>query len=282
MDDRKMQRVSKRMPCPVCEKPDWCLVAEDGSAAICQRTQEGSVKRCGDAGWLHILRDGLPKCSSQKVYSKRLLDNSQGGNKCFEELAVKYQHQITSDLLETLSGFLGVTITSLKRLRAGWDEAAYTFPMSNHFGNVIGIHRRFPDGRKVSVTGSKAGLFLPAELAEGMMFICEGPTDTAAALDLGFNAIGRPNCNSLIEMTAGTVRGRGEIVIIADNDHAGRAGAGRLADILALHCNSVKIVCPPNGIKDLRQWLHTGLDRVVLFKAIDQVNPIEIKITFKD
>ena len=44
-------------PCPVCGKPDWCLVAEDGSAAICARIEEGSVKRCGDAGWLHILRE---------------------------------------------------------------------------------------------------------------------------------------------------------------------------------------------------------------------------------
>lgn len=52
-----MQRVSRQNPCPVCGKPDWCLVAKDGSAAICSRIQEGSIKRCGDAGWLHRFRD---------------------------------------------------------------------------------------------------------------------------------------------------------------------------------------------------------------------------------
>jgi len=51
----KMQRVNRQRPCPVCGKPDWCLVAPDKSAAICARIEESSVKRCGDAGWLHIL-----------------------------------------------------------------------------------------------------------------------------------------------------------------------------------------------------------------------------------
>ena len=58
MSPEKMQRVSKTNPCPVCSKQDWCLYAKDGSAAICQRIEEGSKKRCGDAGWLHVLSNG--------------------------------------------------------------------------------------------------------------------------------------------------------------------------------------------------------------------------------
>lgn len=54
--DDKMCRVSRQNPCPICGKPDWCLVAPDGSAAICQRVTEGAVKKCGEAGWLHVLR----------------------------------------------------------------------------------------------------------------------------------------------------------------------------------------------------------------------------------
>src|SRR5947208_2902513 len=49
------RRVSRDRPCPVCERPDWCLIAADGSAAICARAE--SPKRCGEAGWLHQLRD---------------------------------------------------------------------------------------------------------------------------------------------------------------------------------------------------------------------------------
>jgi len=72
--------------------------------------------------------------------------------------------------------------------------------MSNDFGKIIGIRRRLPNGRKISLTSSKTGLFIPADLSpEGLLLICEGPTDTAAALDLGFAAIGRPNCNSCVD-----------------------------------------------------------------------------------
>ena len=35
----KWIRVTKRNPCPVCGKPDWCLISEDGKAAICARIE---------------------------------------------------------------------------------------------------------------------------------------------------------------------------------------------------------------------------------------------------
>ena len=55
MDRDGMLRVNRANPCPVCGKPDWCLVAADNSVAICQRIEDGSVKKCGEAGWLHRL-----------------------------------------------------------------------------------------------------------------------------------------------------------------------------------------------------------------------------------
>src|SRR5262245_65492992 len=56
----KWQRVNRELPCPVCGKSDWCIVAADGTAAICPRTE--SQKRCGDAGYLHRLVDSpLPR-----------------------------------------------------------------------------------------------------------------------------------------------------------------------------------------------------------------------------
>ena len=84
---------------------------------------------------------------------------------------------------------LGISANSLKRLRVGWDGKAFTFGMSNDFGKIIGIRRRFPNGSKVSLKGSKTGLFVPTGLShEGSLLTCEGPTDTAAALDLSFDA----------------------------------------------------------------------------------------------
>jgi hypothetical protein len=49
-------RVSKIHPCPVCGRPNWCLIADDGKAAICQRIE--SNRHIKEAGFLHILVTG--------------------------------------------------------------------------------------------------------------------------------------------------------------------------------------------------------------------------------
>ncbi len=282
-DNEKMLRVSRKNPCPICHKIDWCLVAEDGSTAICQRIEEGSVKKCGDAGWLHILADGPMghRRRSQRGFSVKLGNNRPGRD--FMASQQQYSRQITSQQVNTLSQQLGVSSQSLKRLNVGWDGEAYTFPMSSAQGRIIGIRRRFPNGRKISLIGSETGLFVPTGLAGSeLLFICEGPTDTAAALDLGFAAIGRPNCNSKIDMIVEYCRGCSEIIIIGDNDKAGRDGAKRLADTLVLHCHSVKIIYPPDGTKDLRQWLQTGLTNQLLQEIIGKERELQITISFKD
>jgi len=278
----KMQRVSKSNPCPICGRSDWCLVAPDKSAAICQRIQEGSKKRCSDAGWLHILID-RPKGKQYRSQRKFKVGLNDRPTRDFTALQQQYRHQITSQQVNSLGQQLGVSTQSLKWLRIGWDGEAYTFPMSNDFGKIIGIRRRFPNGRKVSLTGSKMGLFVPSNVAtDGLLLICEGPTDTAAALDLGFAAIGRPNCNSKIEMTAKAARGRTEIVIVVDNDTQGRAGAKKLADALVLHYPNVKVIYPPDGINDLRQWLKAELSTKTLLNLIQKTKPTEIRIIVKD
>lgn len=277
------ERVSKSKLCPICGKPDWCLVAPDKSAVICARIEQGSVRRCGDAGYLHILTD-RPKGrqhSSQWRFMVGQDDNRP--ERDFAALQQQHSHQITSQQLNDLSQQLGVSGQSLKRLNVDWDGKAYTFPMSSAEGRIIGIRRRFPSGRKISLTGSKTGLFIPTDLpGNEPLIICEGPTDTAVALDLGFAAIGRPNCNSKIEMTAKAARGRAEIVIISDNDPSGKTGAEKLADALVLHYPCVKIIYPPDGIKDLRQWLRAGLTSETLRQIIENTKAIQIQVSFKD
>ncbi len=281
-DREKMQRVNIKTPCPVCGKPDWCLVAPDKTAAICQRVQEGSVKRCGDAGWLHILIERGSKFQRPNKYSGRISIDF-GNEKDFSGLAGLYKQQLTKEKLQQLTKQLKISAESLTKLNIGWDGKAYTFPMSNAKGRIIGIRRRFPNGSKVSVKGSKTGLFVPADLStEGLLLVCEGTTDTTVALDLGFTAIGRPNCNSLIKMTASAVKDYEEIVIVADNDTAGKTGAEKLADYLAVRCQKVKVVCPPEGIKDLRQWLGKGLTTAYLKQIIEKAETAKVQIKTKD
>ena len=50
------KEASKKNPCPLCGKPDWCSVAENDSAVLCRRTDHAPM------GWKHIKdsSDGYP------------------------------------------------------------------------------------------------------------------------------------------------------------------------------------------------------------------------------
>ena len=186
-----MIRVNEKRPCPVCGKPDWCLVAENGSKAICARIKEGSIERCGGAGYLHLLSG--KKVNRRKILTKKIFI-ADSGTKDLGSLSKRYQEQLTVKNLANLSGSLGVSTQSLKQLGIGFDGKAYTFPMVNAEGKVIGISRRFRNGYKCTVTGSKTGLFVPTDLHDDkLLLVLEGLSDTAAALDLGFAATGQKN-----------------------------------------------------------------------------------------
>lgn len=45
--------VTKRRPCPVCRKPDWCGLSSDGNVVICMRVESEHKTRNG--GYLHVL-----------------------------------------------------------------------------------------------------------------------------------------------------------------------------------------------------------------------------------
>lgn len=51
----KWVRVNRRNRCPICDKPDWCLISQDGEAAICARIDSDKPAGNKGAGWLHKL-----------------------------------------------------------------------------------------------------------------------------------------------------------------------------------------------------------------------------------
>lgn len=267
----KMLRVSKSRPCPVCGKPDWCLRADDDSSAICARIEDGSEKRCGEAGWLHVYK----ACPYRKVrtFSRRIAVK----NRDFSCQASQYVNNLTAMRLKAIASRLHVSPESLERLQIGWNGFDYTFPMSDANGRITGIRKRFINGNKGTVKGSQIGLFIPAGLkSEGFLLVCEGPTDTAASLDLGYDAVGRPNCNSGNQILTGIVRNR-DVIIIVDDDLVGRQGAEKLAKSLILYCKSLRMFTPP--AKDIRQWIQQENNTDYIRQSIN--NAPEIKMTIQ-
>ena len=260
MASEKMVRVNRNNPCPICHKYDWCLVAIDGSAAICPRIQEGSVKKCGQAGWLHRFND-TKFCRSYKTFTRSISISIDSNSKDFAKITRKCQCSAPKHIIADLGLKLSLSINSLNRLGVGWSGAGYTFPMSNASRKIIGLHMRYLDGHKACMKGSRLGLFIPVDLPEDeILLVCEGASDTATALDLGFAAIGRTSCNTGKTMLSRFARGR-SIVIIGDGDKPGRRGAESLASYLVAFADSIQIIFPPSGIKDLRQWKIKGLTK---------------------
>jgi hypothetical protein len=289
-----------RIPCPVCGSKDWCTVTGDGTACNCPRTpsDEPIYGQHGDfVGYLHRLgedrrdlvsvpRSVVGRAAAPKSPSPRLMG------------LIDRCRQSRPAPLEGHARALGVSAASLARLhctfaadwfcrRCGSAADALAFPMFRSPSRATGVRLRFCQcGHKSSVSGGHEGLFIPAELSgDGPLLLPEGPTTTAACLDFGLDAIGRPSCSGgvglLVELLQRNwgrdLRGRKrELVVVADNDpgkrrpdgtvyYPGQDGAERTATVLASQGWPVRIVQPPRAeVKDLRDWLKLGATRAVL------------------
>jgi hypothetical protein len=273
IDHHRFERVSRDMPCPICQHSNWCLVAPDGSAAICPRVADGAVRRAGAAGWLHKL--GAGAIGSPRTRVARLPIPGAAPEEMEARLA-EYQAAVDAGALERLARQLGVSVGGLHRFGVGWCGAvrSWAFPMHDASGDVIGILLR-RDGSKLSVKGSRQGLFLPEpmnDVQDNLLLVAEGVTDAVALVDLGFDVVGRPGCSGGKVLLAEFVRGAepAEVVVVADRDPGGQglAGAVGLVERLLLGCPRARIITPPEGVKDARDWKRRGATRETVMRAI--------------
>lgn len=255
-------RVTRRLPCPVCGKPNWCLRAREGGdqpvAAICQRVESG--RQWGEAGWLHRLADRQRSAPKPRPVVRPKAEVAQD----FDALSREFQGACTPARLHRLARILQLEVLPLQALRVGWTGRAWSFPMSDANGRVIGIRLRFPDGAKRAIKGSRQGLFVPlGDTPAEWLFIAEGPSDAAALLQIGLQAIGRPSCSGGADLVGRFVRLRKSqhVVIVSDADLPGQRGADCLADELALACRDVRVIGPPGGHGDARDAVVAGADR---------------------
>lgn len=258
MSNKDWLRVRKDIPCPICGHPDWCLISVDGTAAICARVE--SKRPCRESGWIHDL-DGK---KTNPEYLRKAKESSESApeRNDLPILAENWKTAINPERLKKLAASLGLNISSLKRLEIGWstDSSAWSFPMKNASEKVVGIRLRLETGRKFAVRGGHEGLFIPTGIPDASpILIAEGPTDTAALLDLGFQAVGRPSCRGGVAILSEylELKKMKHVVIVSDNDTPGIEGAKALAQVLG-RGRDVRLIKPPDGIKDAREWRKSG------------------------
>lgn len=278
--------VNNAHPCPICgsqhKNQGWCLVKDDESMACCQREDRGSVRAMGGYGDLHILRDlpGPRQYPMRVAVPRQRYEDAKMTPEQVLEIHEQSWAQCNDVHLQCLSSSLGLHgVEYLNLIQTGFrGDGWYSWPMYVG-GQMVGIRLRHLDGRKLSVTGSRAGMFIPTNLRQHeTMFVAEGATDTAAALAIGLNVIGRPQCMGSereVERIACDLRpnlvvvvrdlGRADSMMSKDNSYK---GAHALVRYLA-RVRAVKMYTPPVPARDFREAVCAGLTATQVFKTLE-------------
>lgn len=285
-------------PCPRCGGRDrFAALADlpDRGSVVCRHCFNGGTDpRPGDglatlrwwlgataaeaarwlAAWLGVA-PGDAKAARRPIERRLVIPSDDGPGDQFAEMADRWFREMVPAWRRRAADLLGLPAEALERLRAGWAEPhrATSWPMRDAAGRVIGVRLRCPEtAKKWAVTGSRAGLFIPAGLAcDGRrLFVAEGPTDMAALVSIGGPAVGVPSAGGAADLLARFVRDRApsDVVMVADPDGPGRGGAERLAEAL-LPIVGVRMIEPPAGVKDCRAWVSAGASRADLMAAAD-------------
>lgn len=258
-------RVNRAHPCPICRKADWCGYDSTG-ATCCMRVP--SDRQAGNGGWIH---GGGAETRANAPVARRMPDAYEDPGFDAATWWRAARHVARPHKLTAWAARLGLPVMSIDFMGACHLGGVLAFPMHDGHGNVCGIRTRLPSGEKRAVTGSRAGVFVATLQTEDDVMICEGPTDAAAAMALGFEPIGRPSCAGQERHVVDTLRrwGRDRATICADADGPGIAGATRLADVLRAARIAVRLVAPV-GHKDLRDWWRAGARRETVDAAWSQ------------
>ena len=252
--------------CPICGKPDWCTLSLDGQYARCMRIANANPSKSGEGYIYRLEGDEIPQVIAKAAKPKAKLSHEQ-----LADMHDRFRNDLKGYQIDELADQLGLHRNALKAVGVGWYEEyqAYSFPMRDGGGWVIGFSLRRSTGKKFAVPGSRNGLFIPPLNHRGQLFVVEGATDTAAMCQLDFDVVGRPSCTGgelhLVEMLMtrwplGRVP-RPSMVIVGERDKPGIAGARKLMRRMRAHLKDVTVMIPPAGYKDVREWIRDGVGR---------------------
>lgn len=284
--------VSKREPCPICHKPDWCTVSNDGMMCVCRRVESQHPAKSG-MGWVHVLverpkREYVPRMPQRP--KPKLFDAAATMAGFRAEVEMPGGGKDIFDSMLEIANDLNLCAAHIDRLLVGRSafHRAWAFPMLDGQGKTVGIRlREYGSSRKWSVAGSRDGLFYDPQLepreavynglAGRELVVVEGATDTIAGYCLGLPCVGRSSCGTGGDMLRDLCSRLkvGRVTIVTDNDpyklrpdgtpwRPGIEGAQKLAQKLG---RTFRIVTPPK--KDLREWYYAGLTAQTFWQVAD-------------
>lgn len=257
-------RVTPSRKCPICGDHHWCVIGP--GYVYCCRVADGSDKYVESfSAHRHRSGDG-PGVRKARIETPRKEPDINP-----TKLQAWYQQSLTHDKLVRLCGQLKLPEWSLQAMEVGWspEHKKYSFPMADWCVRKTGFRLRSLRANKTSVYGSTSGLFIPLTYERSKrLWLCEGPTDTAALVSIGLNVIGRPSAKDGHDHIVRFVEPKCEVVILCDNPEGedgdggvGLEGAERTAQSLRLRKHPVTIIHPPDEIKDARAWVNAGATR---------------------
>lgn len=235
--DRKSSwsRVNRSEPCPVCGGTTWCTVSGDGSAARCMRVESDkpSSARDGTVAYLHVLADRpamapAPKKPAAAPVAK--IDNVPQLAMSFRDAAGAGQKRLE------LARELRVSVRSLEAAWVGLGRNPDSgrefgsFPSRDGAGKIVGITRRFPDGRKLTYPGTSNGGVFACERwwdLPGPVFVVEGPSDVCAMHSAGLAAVGRSSnvagAEVISQMLSRRIGRDRQVIVVCEDDRKSEA-----------------------------------------------------------
>lgn len=232
---------------------------------------------CGETGSLSKNQMGKLNLLEHVVYK-----NSEKGDGSCRTIWKQFNTSCYNNLQKFpllklgLAKQLNISTKSLDDWQVGYDGTSFTVPMfredlSEYYSQqgTCGIQRRFPDGTKRCITGSRLGLMYPQDnIGDYYLFICEGFSDGISVWDLGLQSIARPHCHHIdgTEEFFDDVLERcvEQIIIIPDNDTVGMDGAQELhyilSDLYYYEEDAWESYCDVtifsfDGAKDIREYI---------------------------
>lgn len=255
--------VTKREPCPVCGKPDWCAWTPDRERLLCQRSAEAPagwrLVKAKEGGGLFEPDDDLPEATtgtwkpSRRPKAAAPLVTGDAGKKR------ERGYGTAKDLVAAAYARMGTPAG-----RWTYRDAA---------GEPVGLVLRFneADGGKTYRQASRCpddGLWraeampkprplfrlpelLAAKPAE-VVHVLEGEKTAEAAAGLGLLATAAASGSGapVQETDWGPLAGR-RVVVLADHDDPGRKWAARVAEHLGEVAADVRVVHPVERWPDL-------------------------------